>query len=274
LLKGRARDPRHQTLHRAIDWSYQLLDQAEQSLLRRLGVFIGGFSLEVAEEVCCDTDGGLLATADDVYSNLAELVAKSLVVFEPEKGRYRLLEPIRQFAHGQLEGTQEAQDLGQRHARWILRYSRQTLAAVLTGDNAAAVRFSLDLDNAHSALDWLHRTGDNKTYLQIVAALGYVWFQTDWRRGRAATAIAVELATTSSPRLRAAVLLSRGMVELRAAESSYDSARWLTEARSIYGAIGDTLGLAWTTFFLVRPRAHGCRWSCLPKRCARIVSAN
>jgi predicted ATPase/class 3 adenylate cyclase len=252
VLEARTHDPRHRTLYRAIDWSYQLLDQAEQKLLRRLGVFIGGFSLEAAEEVCCDTDGGLLATADDVYSNLAELVAKSLVVFEPERGRYRLLEPIRLFAHGQLERFHEAHDLGQRHARWILRYSRETLAIVITGDNAAVVRFSPDLDNAHSALAWLHRTGDNKTYLQIVAALGYIWFQTDWRRGRAATAIAVELATAASPRLRAAVLLSRGIVEQRAYDSFYDSAQWLTEAGSIYGTIGDTLGLAWTTFFLGR----------------------
>jgi len=252
VLKGRARDPRHQTLHSTIDWSYQLLGQAEQKLLRRLGVFIGGFSLEAAEEVCCDTDGGLLATADDVYLNLSELVAKSLVMFERDNGRYRLLEPIRLFAQGQLERSQEAHDLGQRHTRWILRYSRATLAAVFTGDNAAVVRFSADLDNAHSALDWLHRIEDTKSFLQIVAALGYIWFQTDWRRGRAATALAVEVAMTSSRRLRAAVLLSRGMVEQRAYDSFYDSAQWLTEARSIYATIGDTLGLAWTTFFLAR----------------------
>jgi predicted ATPase/class 3 adenylate cyclase len=252
LLKARTHDPRHRTLHSAIDWSYQLLDQAEQKLLRRLGVFIGGFPLDAAEEVCCDTNDGLLPTADDVYLNLTELIAKSLVVFEPEKGRYRLLEPIRQFAHGQFERSQEAHALGQRHARWILRYSRATLAAVLTGDNVAVVRFSPDLDNAHRALDWLHRTGDDKTFLQIVAALGYIWFQTDWRRGRAATSIAVELVTTASPRLRAAILLSRGTVEQRAYDSFYDSARWLTEARSIYATTGDTLGLAWTTFFLGR----------------------
>jgi predicted ATPase/class 3 adenylate cyclase len=266
LLKAHTHDPRHRTLHRAIDWSYQLLDQAEQTLLRRLGVFIGGFPLEAAEEVCCDTDGGLLATADDVYLNLAELVAKSLVVFERDNGRYRLLEPIRQFAQGQLERSQEAHSLGQRHALWILQYSRATLAAVLTGNNLAVVRFRPDLDNAHSALDWLHRTGDDKTLLQIVAALGYIWFQTDWRRGRAATAIAVESVTTSSPSLRAAVLLSRGVVEQRAYQSLYDSARWLTEARSIYATTGDTLGLAWTTFFLGR----ATKWEADPDRTSTL----
>jgi predicted ATPase/class 3 adenylate cyclase len=251
LLKGRARDPRHQTLHSAIDWSYQLLDEAEPTLLRRLGVFIGGFSLEAVEEVCSGTEGEPLATSDDVYLTLVELVSKSLVVFEHETGRYRLLEPIRLFAHEQLERSPEGHAVSGRHAQWILRYSRAALAAVLSGDSTAVARFGPDLDNAHGALDWLHRAGDDKAFLQIVAALGYIWFLTDWRRARAWTAIAVELATNSAPRLRAAVLFSHGLVELRA-YNVVESSRWLALARSMYATIGDKMGLAWATFFLAQ----------------------
>jgi predicted ATPase/class 3 adenylate cyclase len=268
VLKSRSQDERHRTLHSAIDWSYQLLDETEQTLLRRLGIFVGGFSLEAAEEVCSGTEDEPPATADDIYLTLVELVSKSLVVFDQENGRYRLLEPIRLFAFDQLERSHQDNALSARHAQWILHYSRAALAHVLTGGSTelgpgspvltggstaagpgSPVAFRADLDNAHSALDWLHHTGDNKTFQQIVAALGTIWFMTDWRRGQEPTAIAVEMAANSSPRLRAAVLLSRGMVELRAANFD-ESTRCLTEARSAFAALGDTLGLAWSTFFL------------------------
>jgi predicted ATPase/class 3 adenylate cyclase len=254
VLKSRGEDERHQTLHSAIDWSYQLLDETEQTLLRRLGVFVGGFSLEAAEEVCSGSEDEPPATADAVYLTLVELVSKSLVVFDQESGRYRLLEPVRLFAFEQLERSNEHDALSARHAQWILHYSRAALAEMLTGGSTAAGPGSpgvlrADFDNAHSALDWLHHTGDDKTFQQVVAALGTIWFMSDWRRGQEPTAIAVEMAANSSPRLRAAVLLSRGMVEMRAANFD-ESTRCLTEARSTFAALGDTLGLAWSTFFL------------------------
>src|SRR5262249_41289423 len=97
LLTGGSRTalPRHQTLRAAIDWSYDLLAEPERTLLRRLSVFAGGWTLEAAEAVCADEN----LAADAVLELLAHLVDKSLVLVE-ESGegevRYRLLETMRQ----------------------------------------------------------------------------------------------------------------------------------------------------------------------------------
>jgi predicted ATPase/class 3 adenylate cyclase len=251
VLAAHGRDPRHRTLRSAIDWSYELLEPAQRTLLRRLGIFVGGFTLDAAEEICPgEEDADLLSPGDAVYRNLAELVSKSLVVFERERGRYRLLEPIRQYACELLEQSPEMTPLSARHARWVLRKSRETLATQLLGNGAAADNFRTELDNVHAAIEWTFNHREIATGLRIVAALGFVWFQTEWRRGRVIAERAVELAGDASMRLRAAVLLSRGIVEQRADLGA--STSWLTEARSLYLEIGDDFGVAWATCFLAR----------------------
>jgi predicted ATPase/DNA-binding SARP family transcriptional activator len=254
LLVARDTDARHRTLRNAIDWSYRLLEPAQQVLLQRLGIFVGGFTLEAAEDVCTEDVHGELSSGDAVYLNLADLVAKSLVVFSRDQDRYRMLEPIRQFARSLLEEMAEFSTIAARHARWVLNNARATLAAQVSGDTAAGDRFQVELDNAHAALDWLDDSGNDRGFLQLVATLGYTWFQTDWRRGRIAAQRAVNLEAHASPRLRAAVLLSRGMVEQRC--DFERSAIWLQEARSIYQELSDATGLAWSTFFLGRAYEH------------------
>src|SRR5581483_6635001 len=105
LLVGGSRTApsRQQTLKATLDWSYNLLDAAQQALLRRLAVFAGGFELEAAEAVC----GGDGADTADVLGLLTQLVTRSLVQAGAEDGeaRYRLLEPIRQYAHALLEAA-------------------------------------------------------------------------------------------------------------------------------------------------------------------------
>jgi predicted ATPase/class 3 adenylate cyclase len=252
LLKSTRGDPRHRTLYGAIEWSYQLLEAAEKVLLRRLGVFVHGFTLDAAEEVCSDPEPGPLASENAVYVNLAELVSKSLVVFDRDAGRYRLLEPIRFFAREHLAAAGETAAVARRHADWVLSRSRSLLGPQLGGETAIEGAFSAELDNVQAALDWLRDVGDNGTYMRIVASLGYTWFHTDWRRGRVAAERAVEMAAGASPRLRAAIFLSRGLVEHHA---NYDaSAPWLREARAIYSEIGDQVGVAWATYFLGRVR--------------------
>ena len=104
LLTGGSRTalPRQQTLRALIDWSYDLLPPPEQTLLRRLSVFSGGWSLDAAETVCAGGD----VEDWEVLDLLSHLVAKSLVVAEPpEDGqvRYRLLENLRQYARERLD---------------------------------------------------------------------------------------------------------------------------------------------------------------------------
>jgi predicted ATPase/DNA-binding SARP family transcriptional activator len=251
LLAGRGTDARHRTMRNAIDWSYELLEPGQRTLLRRLGIFVGGFTLDAAEEICSGEDqDDPLGASDAVYLNLAELVAKSLVVFDRERARYRLLEPVRQYADELLEESPEVFRLAARHARWALRSSREAFATQLLGNGAAADDFRGELNNVHAAIEWTFNHGDVATGLRIVAALGYVWFQTDWRRGRVIAERAAELARDAPMRLRAAVLLARGIVEQRADFKA--SVAWLTEARSLSLELGDDFSLAWATFFLGR----------------------
>src|SRR6266536_4417683 len=92
-----------------IDWSYGLLSAPEQVVLRRLGIFAGDFALEAAESVCAgvysDQNGRESITPEAMLNHLLQLVNKSLVQFNQDTGRYRLLETIRFFC---LERLAEA----------------------------------------------------------------------------------------------------------------------------------------------------------------------
>src|SRR5207302_5748066 len=107
LLTGGSRTalPRQQTLRATVDWSFDLLSDAERTLLARLSVFASGFTLESAEAVCGSGD----LEAGVVLDHLSSLVDKSLVLAEEQhgRGRYRLLETIRQYAQERLEASRE-----------------------------------------------------------------------------------------------------------------------------------------------------------------------
>ncbi|WP_103127447.1 LuxR C-terminal-related transcriptional regulator [Deinococcus aerius] len=123
LLTGGARDlpQRQQTLRAAIDWSFALLDEAERRLLARLGVFVGGFTLEAAGAVCRGEE-------EDVLGGLASLVDKSLVQGEARgpDTRYRLLETVREYALEQLRRGGEEEAVHAAH----LKFFRERLRAL------------------------------------------------------------------------------------------------------------------------------------------------
>ncbi|MBI3998211.1 MAG: adenylate/guanylate cyclase domain-containing protein, partial [Armatimonadetes bacterium] len=120
LLTGGSRTalPRQQTLKGAIDWSYSLLSEKEQALLRRLSVFAGGCSLETAEAVCA----GAGIDTDEILDLLTGLVEKSLVVAERRESehRYRLLETVRRYGLDRLREAGEVADVHRRHLAWFL----------------------------------------------------------------------------------------------------------------------------------------------------------
>ena len=116
---SRSPEPRQQTLRATLDWSHGLLEEPEKLLFSRLAVFAGGWAIEAAEAV---VSGGGIAR-DEVLDLLGELVEKSLVVAEPTgdgKTRYRLLEPVRQYAHEKPEKDKRANGVQRRHAEWCL----------------------------------------------------------------------------------------------------------------------------------------------------------
>lgn len=122
--RRRSTTTHHRSLDDTIDWSYRLLTEPEQVLLRRLSVFAGGFTLAAAEavgSVAGDQDAG--PPVDAVLDLLARLIEKSLVVVEEPSGgsrRYRLLEVIRQFGLARLVDSGESAAIERRHAEYYL----------------------------------------------------------------------------------------------------------------------------------------------------------
>jgi predicted ATPase len=137
LLSGGSRTAhsRHQTLKATLDWSHALLSPPERSVFRRLAVFAGGWDIEAAEAVCADA----VIDRTDVLELLTRLVDRSLVV--ADEGRYRLLEPIRQYAQEHLTALGESQGVRHRHSAHYLDLAEQASATLwgshVTGSEAA-----------------------------------------------------------------------------------------------------------------------------------------
>jgi predicted ATPase/DNA-binding SARP family transcriptional activator len=127
LSRGtRTTRPRHQSLRASIAWSHELLDEGEQVLFRRVAVFLGGFTLEAAQQVCSDE----ALPAPEVLDLLDALVEKSLVQAEPQGSgvRCRLLEPVRQYALERLDDAGEAETLRDCHRDAYLAVAEQAVA--------------------------------------------------------------------------------------------------------------------------------------------------
>lgn len=167
--------PRQQTLRALIDWSYELLSERERTLFRRLAVFAGGWTLEAAEAVC----GNGAVESADVLDVLTALVEKSLVTVDVERGRYGLLETIRQYAREPLGASGEADSIRSRHLDFYLALAeeaRQELVGPEQGEWLA--RLDLERENMLSAHVWAVRTpgGNGELGLRLAYALGPYWF--------------------------------------------------------------------------------------------------
>jgi predicted ATPase len=161
---------RHQTLRRAIDWSYELLTLPEQVVLNRTAVFAGDFGLDSAEPVLA----GDRINSGDVVELLGRLVDKSLVLAEERDSttRYRLLETIRQYAQERLEATGEAELLRRAHAEHYAGFAAEAGAALRgRGEVAWTERVDAELDNLRAAEGWAAGTGDADLALRLVAPL-------------------------------------------------------------------------------------------------------
>ncbi len=144
LLKGgRDADPRQRTLRATIEWSHDLLDEAEQTLFRRLSVFVGGSDYEAIEVVCCGE-----------IELLQSLLDKSLLRRrDSDSGpRYWMLETIREFAAELLAGSAEAGELKQRHARYYADLATGHAIALRRYDNVAMRIVATELPNLRLGL--------------------------------------------------------------------------------------------------------------------------
>ncbi|OUM02562.1 winged helix-turn-helix domain-containing protein [Variovorax sp. JS1663] len=156
VLKNGVRDAptRHRTLRTTLDWSHALLSPDEQKVFRRLGVFVGGFGLELAQQVASDEHIDVWAVLD----HLGDLVDKSIVVVDAGPvPRYRLLETARAYAREQLEASSEWETVRQWHARCMhSALDRRTRAGRLGAETVDqwVQACSPEIDNLRSAIEW------------------------------------------------------------------------------------------------------------------------
>ncbi|MFB7406659.1 BTAD domain-containing putative transcriptional regulator [Streptomyces sp. NPDC056202] len=202
LLTSGARTvlPRQQTLRAVVDWSWDLLDQSERAVLRRLAVFSGGADLAAAEAVCADgadlatacavdgsamdgsaveavcTDGG----APEVLDLLGALVDKSLVVARPgrdgEGMRFRLLETVAEYAGERLDESGERPAAERRHLTYYRELARTTDPELRgSGQVAATALLEREHDNLRGALRTAVALGEEQEVLCLVHSLSWFW---------------------------------------------------------------------------------------------------
>jgi predicted ATPase/DNA-binding SARP family transcriptional activator len=164
LRGGRDADPRQQTLRATIEWSYDLLSEEEQRLFRALSVFVGGCTLEAAEEV-----------ADADLDTLQSLVEKSLVRFSG--GRFWMLETIREYAVERLAAEGEQEEATGRHAAWIAAMTGRFVPDLLGREQRDALsRLDDEIENLRAAMEWWEHSADPNASTQFMLdANEYMW---------------------------------------------------------------------------------------------------
>jgi predicted ATPase len=161
--------PRHQTLNAMLDWSYNLLIEEEQRVLRRLSVFVGAFTLESAQAVAAEAD---TCTAG-IVEMLANLVAKSLVSTQARAAsvRYRLLDTTRAYASVKLAQSGETDLIARRHATYFVRFCTDDNRAGLFKDGSTSPANAEHLGNVRAALEWcFSQRGDLQIGRDLVLA--------------------------------------------------------------------------------------------------------
>jgi predicted ATPase/transcriptional regulator with XRE-family HTH domain len=206
VLTGGARDlpARQQTIRRTIDWSYDLLSADEQRLFRQLAVFRDGWTLPAAEAVSAD--------GAEVLDVLGRLLDQSLVsAYEAgNEPRYRLLEPVREYALELLHATDEADAVHGRHAVWFRALAEQAHPALQrNGQVAWLPRLDRELDNLRAAMDWVLEHKDAAEAARLSFALWLFWYWRGYgREGRRYTQAALALADQLSPQHKEGALIA------------------------------------------------------------------
>lgn len=244
LLTGGARDlpTRQQTLRSTVDWSYGLLSPAEQTLFRRLSVFIGGCTLEAVEAVC-DTAGNL---GLDPLDGMASMVDKSLVQQLEAGGetRFVMLSTIREYAFERLADSDDSAATRRAHAAYYLVLAEEG-ALEAAAHPEWLDRFELEHDNLRAALEYLVKISDVDWALRLGTALFHFWetreYLTEGRK-RITNLLALE-AVAARPKLRTRLLFAAAV--LASDQGDYISSKQLfEESLEICLELNDNRGVA------------------------------
>jgi predicted ATPase/class 3 adenylate cyclase/Flp pilus assembly protein TadD len=250
LLTGGDRTalPRQQTMRAAIDWSYELLSETEQTLFRRLAIFQGGWTLEAASSVCSDD------TMDEfaIFDALALLVNKSLVVVElgAETQRYRLLESLRQYGVERLKQRFELDDAARRHAQYFADYGRRAAEKWQKIPEVVwLASIDVELDNIRAALEWALAQGNDPLLGAALAERLWVfWFGRSHHEGKLVTEAArAAVDPHSDPAL--SVDIDLALTRMRVGKSREETLALCERALAGARALGDERRLARAVFY-------------------------
>jgi predicted ATPase/DNA-binding winged helix-turn-helix (wHTH) protein len=246
--------PRHQTLSATLDWSYDLLSGLERTVLRRLSVFVGFFTLEGAQSVAAvdDIDGS------QIVIGVSSLVAKSLVM--TDNGCYRLLDTTRAYALAKLIDSGEADKAARRHAIYFCEFLDDALATSELNDNSA---YRGQLGNVRAALEWCFlERGDLAVGIVLAAASARFFLEMslwtechrwseraiaaldDKTRGthrelELQAALGLSLMFTKGNSEQARLALERGLELAEKLEDPLNQLRLLSRLHNFYERIGD-----------------------------------
>jgi len=233
-LTGGPRDApeRQRTLRAAIDWSYELLAGAEQQAFRRLAVFRGGFEVTAAEEV-----------AGAGSETLESLVDRSLLRVDPERGRFELLETVREYAHELLEESGELEDLGRRHAEHYLGLAEEAAPVLLTAEGGPLLaRLDEELDNVRGALATSRELGLVELHVRVCGELWRYWYLRSYlAEGRRWLEDALAEAGDGPVELRASALKGLGILAVEHGDPD-EGLRRSEDALALYRRLGDERG--------------------------------
>jgi predicted ATPase/DNA-binding SARP family transcriptional activator len=235
LLTGGSRTalPRHQTLRAVVDWSWDLLGDAERTLWRALSIFAGGATLDAIEAVC-----GL--PPDDVFDVLIALIDKSLAIASDD-GRYRMLETIRAYGLKRLAESGDEGRIRRAYLEYFLELAEEAEPRLRGRDQLLWLgRLRAEHDNLQAALRWAIGIGDASVAVRMCAALGWYW----WLRGHRAEGEEAAVATLAMPNLpyngfTAEVYAMAGLSSLGTSRDLEQIKGWLDQAQEIAQRTGE-----------------------------------
>jgi predicted ATPase len=235
--------PRHQTLRAMLDWSYDVLTEDERTLLRRLAICPGSFSLEAASGVASDH-------ADDAYdviNVLSQLVSRSLVVADTSDARvrYRMLETTRAYALEKLAEAGEANETKRRHAQYFCGLFERKLDQWMRMPDARwRDTFSKEIEHLRAALDWaVGPDGDPEIAVAIGGASGPAWtflslVPEGLRRLEAVAKVCEQVSVVNQARFW------HWLAQIRFEAAAPGAVAAFERAIELYRSIGDALGVA------------------------------
>ena len=251
LLTGGDRSalPRQQTLRALVDWSYDLLTDSEKTLLARLSVFAGGWTLPACEAVC----GFAPLDEGDVLDILTSLVDKSLVVADEEatgsKTRYRLLETLRQYGAEKLAASGEVEVVRSGHLAYFARFAQEAQTHRAGPDQGLWLdRLEADHDNLRQALENAPASGvADSAGLRLAGLLWWFWYTRGYLSEGSDRLTRALAAQVSGDRVgqEARALALRGAGVFAMIQGAYQEAQdFLNESLQIFRGLGDKKEIA------------------------------